>query len=167
MDSLTCNRKEVGWKSNKRILVEKEESFIDIPIIESSKQFFTNETLAKVIFRKINTCNDEFLYDMCDGEYYRNDKLFIDNQDTLIIIIYHDVLEVCNSLDSHAGTHKIDTFYSTMENLSPKFWSKRYASRLLAIVKSNILKKYGYNAILKPIIYDIKKLGSGYLLPVC
>ncbi|XP_028418281.1 uncharacterized protein LOC114543534 [Dendronephthya gigantea] len=154
-------------KRNKRILVEKEESFIYIPIIESLKQLFTNKTLAKVIFRKPNTCNDEILYDICDGEFFKNDRLFVDHKDALIIIIYHDALEVCNPLGSHTGTHKVDMFYYTLGNLSPKIRSKRCAIRLLAIVKSNLVKKYGYNAILKPIISDIKKLESGHLFQVC
>ena len=83
-----------------------------------------------------------------------------------LIIIYHDALEVCNPLGSHAGTHKLDMFYYTLGNLDPKVRSKRCAIRLLAIVKSNLVKKYGYNAILRPIISDIKKLECGRLFTV-
>ena len=154
-------------KKNKRILVEKEESFIYIPIIESLKQFLSDKTIAKLIFRKPNTCDNEIFYDICDGDFFRNDGLFIDHEDALIIIIYHDALEVCNPLGSHAGTHKIDMFYYTLGNLNPKLRSKRCAIRLLAIVKSNLVKKYGYNALLKPMICDIKKLENGSLFTVC
>jgi hypothetical protein len=31
--------------------------------------------------------------------------------DALVIIIYHDALEVCNPLGSRAATHNIDMFY--------------------------------------------------------
>ena len=98
--------------------------------------------------------------------FFKNDHLFGENEDALIIIIYHDALEVCNPLGSHAGTHKLDMIYYTLGNLDPKVRSKRCAIRLLAIVKSNLVKKYGYNAILKPIISDIKKLECGHLFTV-
>ena len=51
-------------------------------------------------------------------------------------------------------------FYFTLGNLDPKFRSKVKRIHLLAIAKCEHLKKYGTNAILKPIIEDIKKLVS-------
>ena len=97
-------------------------------------------------------CGDGIFYDICDGEFFKNDDLFRENEDALIIIIYHDALELCNPLGSHAGTHKLDMFYYTLGNLDPKVRSKRCANC--------------YNAILKPIISDIKKLECGHLFTV-
>jgi hypothetical protein len=121
----------------------------------------SNKRIAKLIFKKPNQCDTEIFYDICDGEFFQNDQLFKNHEDALVIIIYHDALEVCNPLGSHAGTHKLDMFYYTLGNLDPKFRSKRCAIRLLGIVNSKLVKKYGYNAILKPIICDIKKLENG------
>ena len=70
-------------------------------------------------------------------------------------------MEVSNPLGSHAGMHKVDMFYYTLGNLNPKLRSKRCAVRLLAIVNGKLVKKYGYNAVLEPILSDIKILESG------
>ena len=69
-----------------------------------------------------------------------------------MIILYHDEVEICNPLGSKSGKHKLDMYYYVIGNLSPKFRSKHCAVRLLAIVNANIVKKYGVNEILKPIV---------------
>ena len=60
------------------------------------------------------------LYDICDGSIFQNDNYFKDHPDALVIILYHDELEVCNPLGSKAGIHKVDMFYYTLA----KFHSK-------------------------------------------
>jgi hypothetical protein len=77
-------------KKDKCILVSKDESFIYIPLLD--------KRIAKLIFRKPNCCDAEIFYDICD------DRPFKEHEDILIIIIYHDALEVCNPLDSRAAT---------------------------------------------------------------
>lgn len=49
-------------------------------------------------------------------------------------------------------------FYFVLGNIAPMFRSKVRRIQLVAIAKSEHFKKYGANAILKPIIEDIKKL---------
>ena len=58
--------------------------------------------------------------------------------------------------------HKVDMFYYTLGNLNPKLRSKPCAVRLLAIGNGKLVKKYGYNAVLEPILSDIKILESGH-----
>ena len=54
-------------------------------------------------------------------------------------------------------------FYFTLANIHPKFRSKLRGIQLLALCKQKYLKTYGINAILHPLIEDIKKLVSEYL----
>lgn len=61
----------------------------------------------------------QVFYDICDGEFFKNDPFFVEHEDAVQIIIYHDAVEVCNPLGSHAGIHKLDMFYYTLGNLSP------------------------------------------------
>ena len=128
-------------RKNKRVLISKDEKFIYIPLLDSLAQLLSHKKIAKLILRMPKYCGDGILYDICDREFFKNDDLFRENEDALIIILYHDALEVCNPLGSHAGTHKLDMFYYTLGNLDPKVRSKRCAIRLLAIVKSNLVKK--------------------------
>ncbi|XP_028415149.1 uncharacterized protein LOC114538196 [Dendronephthya gigantea] len=149
------------WK-NKRSLVEKDETFVYIPLIESLCQLLSNKRIAKLVIKKPNQCDRDIYYDICDGQLFRTDKFFSDHPDALQIIIYHDAVEVCNPLGSQAGKHKLDMFYYTLGNFNPKIRSKHCAIRLLGIANAKLVKKYGYNAILKPIIEDIKKIESGF-----
>lgn len=58
----------------------------------------------------------------------------------------HDSLYTC----------QLGAFYFTIGNIHPKVRSKISAIQLLAVVKSTHLKKYGMNAILRPIIDDVE-----------
>lgn len=90
-------------RKNKRVLVNKDEKFIYIPLLDSLAQLFSNKKIAKLILKKPKYCGDGIFYDICNGEFLKNDDLFRENEDALIIIIYHDALEVCNPLGSHAA----------------------------------------------------------------
>lgn len=53
-------------------------------------------------------------------------------------------------------------FYFVLGNVSPLFRSKTRHIQLVALAKSEYVKKYGVNAILGPLIDDIKKLVREY-----
>ena len=140
-------------ENNKRLLAEKEETFVYVPIIQSLGQFLSNKKIAKHLIRHmiwINHCDEGIYYDICDGQLFKNDKLFKERPDALQIIIYHDCEEVCNPLGSHASQHKLDMYYYILGNFDPKVRSKHCAVRLLGISNSKMVKKYGYDAILRP-----------------
>lgn len=54
----------------------------------------------------------------------------------------------------------IGVFYFTLGNIPPEFRSKIRQIQLAAIVKCDHIKKYGVNAVLKPILDDVKQLVS-------
>lgn len=148
-------------RKNKRMLIEKEETIMYVPFLQSLAQLFSNKEVAKLILKEPNYCKAGVYYDICDGQLYRNDRFFMEKPDALQVIIYHDAVEVCNPLGSHAGRHKVDMFYYTLGNLHPKVRSKHCAVRLLGIANAKLVKKYGYNAVLQPMLADIKKLERG------
>ena len=86
---------------------------------------------------------------------------FKKHENALCIILYHDELEVCNSLGSNAGVNKLDMYYYTVANLCPKFRSKHCAVHLFAIANADLLKKYGINAIMNPLVDDLNTLYKG------
>ena len=57
-------------------------------------------------------------------------------------------------------------FYYTLANLNPKFRSKHCAVKLLAIANAKLVKKYGIEKILEPIIADINILHNGYVTEI-
>ena len=99
-------------------------------------------------------------------EVYQSDEYFKEHKDALMIVLYHDELEVCNSLGSKAGVHKVDMFYYLVANLDPKFRSKHCAIRLSAIANATLVKKYGIESILQPVIRDLPQLYNGVIMNV-
>ena len=58
------------------------------------------------------------------------------------------------------NTHAVGFFYFLLGNLSPKYRSALRAINLVAVVKKKLIKDYSMNAVLTPIVDDIKKLVS-------
>ena len=162
LDKVLCRKKQ----GPSRIVVEKEESFIYIPILESIQQHLRNKRIASMIFKTPTLSSEGVYYDIYDGYLYRYDPYFQRHKNGLIIILYHDELEVCNPLGSNAETHKVDMYYCTIGNLNPKFRSMICAIRLFAIVNTKFVKTYGIQKILDPVIDDLKKLYDGYQIEI-
>ena len=145
----------------KQYLVEKEETFVYIPLIKSLEQLLSNKRIRSLILRPPYQTKTGLFYDICDGTVYKNDLYFQQNPCALMLILYHDEVEVCNPLGSKSTKHKLDMYYYTIANLSPKFRSKHCSVRLLAILNSKLVKKYGIHSIMNPIIKDLLKLYDG------
>jgi hypothetical protein len=152
-------------KGAKRVISEQDESVIYIPILESLQQLLGNKNIAFIILRT-KCCEKGVLHDICDGSIFQNDNYFKEHPDALVIILYHDELEICNPLGSKAGVHKVHMFYYTLANFGPKYRSKLAAVRLLAIVNAKYVKKYGIERILEPIIKDLNVLHGGSIMTV-
>ena len=57
--------------------------------------------------------------------------------------------------------HKLDMYYYIIEDFCPKIRSKRRVVHLFAITNADLVKKYGINAIMKPLVEDINTLYKG------
>jgi hypothetical protein len=90
-----------------RVIYEKEENFIYIPILESLKQMLSNERISSMVMRKPKCCNHGVFYDIQDGKIYQDDEYFKQHENALSLVLYHDELEVCNPIGNNAG---IDLF---------------------------------------------------------
>ena len=153
--------KKLLRKKSNRVIYEKDEKFVYIPILESLKQILTNSRISKMVLRKPKCCDKDVFYDVQDGSIYQDDKYFEEHENTLCIVLYHDELEVCNPLGSNAGVHKLDMYYFTIANLCPKFRSKRCAIHLFAIANADLVKKYSIDTIMQPLLDDLNVLYRG------
>lgn len=160
--------KKFTWKmqGGTRTICEKSEKFVYIPILESLKQILTNERISTMVLRNPKCCHGDVFYDVQDGLLYQNDDYFEKHENSLCLILYHDELEVCNPLGSNAGVHKLDMYYYTIANLCPKFRSKRCAVHLFAIANADLVKKYGIDTIMKPLVDDLNILYKGYKMEI-
>ena len=160
--------KEFSRKRSKgqKIIYQKSETFYYVPILESLKVLLSNKMISRLVIKHSNFCAEGTYYDICDGSIFRNDTFFQEHPDALAIVLYHDEIEVCNPLGSHATTHKLDMYYYTLANISPVYRSKHLAVRLVAIANSKLVKKYGIEKIMEPVIDDALLLNNGFDLNV-
>ena len=149
-------------KGSKRVICEQQDTMVYVPILQSIQQLLSNPKIADIVTSQSHFSKEGFLFDICDGDCFKNNQIFQEHPDGLQIILYHDEVEVCNPLGTHTGKHKIDLYYYTLGNIGPKHRSKLCAIRLLAIVKADDVSRYGQNKVLTPIINDLNTLASGY-----
>ena len=148
-------------KNGKMKICEKDEEFIYIPILESIEQLLSNKRLTEMIFMTKRRQENGIHYDVYDGTILKEDQYCQEKQNnSLQIVLYHDGVEVCNPLNSHAGVRKIDMFYYNLD-IDPIFRSKHCAVRLLAIANAKLVRKFSIESILAPIVDYINKLYSG------
>lgn len=98
-------------------------------------------------FQHSHKSNDNFVRDICDANYVKNNQL-------LQIILYNDDIEIVNPLGTHIKKHKITPFYATFANIPPAYHSKLHAIFLNGVARSRILKSYGISKLLENFYYD-------------
>ena len=150
-------------KNGKTKIWEKDEEFIYIPILESVEQLLSNKCLVEIIFTTEKRQENVICYNISVGIILKEDQYYQEKQNnSLQIILYHDEVEDCNPLSSHAGVHKIDMLYYNLPNIFPIFRSKHCAVRLYPITNAKLIKKYGIESILATISDGINKLYNYY-----
>jgi hypothetical protein len=131
----------------------------EIPLLSSLELLLSDQFIFDEVFRG-HKRSDSLLSDYCDGSLYNSHNLFSKDHTALQLIVYYDDVEVCNPLGSRAKKHKLALFYYSLGNISPVHRSTMKAIQLLAIMKSNVLTKYGPDVILHNFMADVKKLES-------
>lgn len=105
---------------------------------------------------------DEFMWDICDGDYITHHPIFSRNSKALQIIMNCDDLEIVNPLGSHIKKHKITAFYFTLGNIRPEFRSRLNAIQLLAIAKTQDARHAdGIKNLLGDFSSTVTKLATG------
>ena len=140
----------------------KDETMVYIPIQESIQQLLRKDEIQFYCRESPMTLDEAgFYYDITDGHYMKSEMFFKVNGRSFSLILFHYTLEICNPLGSRKTKHKIVNFYFVLVNIPPRLRSRLSSLRLVTMVKSGILKKYGFELVLSPFIEDMKKLYSG------
>lgn len=91
---------------------------------------------------------------------------FSKDKNSLQIQLFFNEFETANPLGSKHGVHKVGSIYFVLRNFSPKINSSLMNIHLVALFHSQDIKKYGINAILEPLVRDLKILEStGIVVP--
>lgn len=133
-----------------------QDKFMYVPILSTLQSIFKSQHAAEMLQ---TTCtNSSILGDISDGSFFKSHPLFSTERHTLQIQIFYDDFEVANPLGSKRGIHKLGGIYFTLRNFSPKWNSCLANIHLCALFHVQDLKRYGFSAILAPVVQDIKIL---------
>ena len=114
---LLGTKKKPQGLGSKRRLIEKEEVFVYVPILQTLQALLTNETilaevntlmhLEMVIYRWKEAINKQVRKYYRDGSHFRCHSMFGTDSKALQFFFYYDDIEMCNPLGSHTKTHKL------------------------------------------------------------
>lgn len=141
------------------------DTFIYVPILETLKFMCKNADICDLLKRE-NRPVPDMLNDLNDGSYLKSHPLFSTEKQAFQIQLYYDDFEPANPLGSKRGIHKIGCLYFVLRNLPPKFNSVLMNIHLVSLFHAQDQQKYGFDAILEPLLNDVKKLeNQGLSLP--
>lgn len=142
------------------------ETFEYIPIIETLETIIKNENLRNVIETESETGNIDSYESFRDSTSFKNSPFFQAYPNAIRINFYYDDIEICNPIGSRSTFHKLGMFYFTIQNVPLQMNSALNNIYIVAICYKSDIKKYGFAAILRPLVEDLKKLESEEGVPV-
>ena len=128
-----------------------------VPILRSIQAFCKNNEVLDYIMSMPTEGQVNILSDICDGKIFKNNEIF-QTFPNIQILLYFDEFVVSNPLRGNQAKHKLAAFYYTLANIPIKYRSRVKDMQLAILCKSCDLKYFGFQAILKPLIEDIKIL---------
>lgn len=99
-----------------------------------------------------------YLHDFNDGLLVHNHPLFSTDNIALKLLIYYDDVNIANPMTNKV--HHLGLFYYQLVNIKSVYHGKLKSIHLFAICKKPYIKEFGLNEILKPLVDDLKELGS-------
>jgi hypothetical protein len=132
-------------------------TFQYIPIIDLVKAIVSDPGFCK---QTEYSRESETLYDIKDGEFWKNSPYFQNNPTALGLIFYSDELEVCNPLGAAKGKQKVLNLYMTMAEIPKPMRSKTENYFLVLSIRSQDLPPLR-EALYQPLIADLRKLEEG------
>jgi len=144
----------------KRRIVETARTFYYVPILKTLENILSDDHMREVLVFNNEYSNDCFIRSFNNGSLCKIHPVFSLNLQALQIVLYHDEVQICNAVGNHVKKHKLYMFYFFLLNLPPKYRTKLEDIKLVAIARSVDVKEYGFNAILKPLLQDMKMLSS-------
>ena len=128
-----------------------------VPILETLKYLLKFEDIFSEVING-NVSTDRKLRDICDGSLYKENPLFSQNHRELQIILYFDDFNIVNPFGNKVKKYKLSAFYMTLGNIHPVLRSQHKSVFLVALCRAKLLKKYGFEGILQPLIEDLQRL---------
>lgn len=142
------------------------DKFVYVPILETLQSIYEHPKITDMMARDLRQ-RPNCLYDIHDGEFFKNHLLFSKQRHTVQIQLFFDEFECSNPIGSKRGIHKLGAIYFTLRNISPKYNSSLLNIHLATLFHAQDIKNYGFDKILEPLVQDISTLEtSGIQIPL-
>ena len=127
-----------------------------VPILSMIQELFKNTDILNKI-TETNTASGQCV-SCSNGSHFLENELLSTGDLILPLQLYTDDLEICNPLGTSRKIHKFCAVYWVLANVPPKYRSALHAIQLAILVKVTDLRKYGYAAVLAPLLRDLHTL---------
>lgn len=141
-------------------ITQKDVVELIIPFEDSLCQVFRNKELRKLLESPFEPTGNGKISSAREGLKWQGDDFFLRFPNALMIQIYFDDVELVNPLGSRTGVHKVTNFYWSLLNIPEHLRSSLKSIGLIACVKSNNIKKFGYFKVLEDFVDCMNKLRS-------
>lgn len=130
-----------------------------VPIEGTITALQKNVDLVSLLELKPREQTEPFVYqDFFDGEYWLSSPLHDEN--VILLRLYGDDFEPANPLGSRKASYKIGCIYYQFENLATHILTKTENMFLSLCYHTGDVKEFGWEAILKPLVIELQRLGS-------
>ena len=148
------------YVTKKGVIVERPRLGYYVPFYQSLNQLIELPEVWNYI-QNPHYSQNEYLYDICDGDYIGNNPLFQEHPEALQVMLNTDDLEIVNPLGCHVKKHKLTIFYYNIANIPPAFRSKLNTIQLIGIAKTkHVRKENGTKTMLNDFICNLNKMSS-------
>jgi hypothetical protein len=135
-------------------VVQSPDTLQYVPILKTLKAMLSHDDVLGQILESHQSV-DGLVRDYCDGELFQQNDLFKSGSDALQLELYHDDFTCTNPLRNRSKRQKISAFYFVVGNFSPRYRSKLDHIQLALLCSQDVVKKYGFSAIVKPLVDDL------------
>ncbi|XP_071812827.1 uncharacterized protein [Apostichopus japonicus] len=136
----------------------KKETFEYVSILGTLQSMLLNAEILAHVINGHSSRDPDIMMDYCDGAKFKCSRLFQIHSTAIQIHLYVDDFEVVNPLGTYTGTHKVNAMYMFIGNVEPKYRSSVNHIQLVWLCKSSLMKKYGLDTIIKPLMDDLNIL---------
>ena len=138
-----------------------------VPILHTLKALLQHEDILAQVLQG-HASQYGVLRDFCDGDVFQHNPLFQQHRWALQIELYYDDFTVTNPLGTRCRDYKLSAVYFILNNLHPKFRSQLDNIHLVALAQySKVVAQHGLNALLRPVVDDIKILENEGIIIEC
>lgn len=131
-----------------------ESSFQYVPILKSLLQVLSRKDILDLILSEAEAQRTVY-NSFHDGTFYKTNELFSKNDLTIALNLYVDDFEICNPLGTSRKKHKITSVYWVLADVPSLLRSELNSIFLAILCKAEDVKRFGYSAVLEPLLKDL------------